>query len=107
MFGEDANPTERTAMRKIVTMTAAAAGLMLWVAPAGAQYQYNPGGYSGSITVRPPAYAPPAYAPPPPPAPTDRPVVSTPREYPGGGYYDYRRYGDPGSRDSLLTCSYC
>lgn len=29
-----------------------------------------------------------------------------PRYY-GGGYYDYYRYGYPGSRDSLLTCSYC
>jgi hypothetical protein len=29
-----------------------------------------------------------------------------PRYY-GGGYYDYRRYGYPGSRDSLNTCAYC
>ena len=28
-------------------------------------------------------------------------------QYYGGGYYDYRRYGNPSSRDSLNTCAYC
>ena len=34
-------------------------------------------------------------------------VPAGPGYYPGGGYYDLRRYGDPNSRDALDTCSYC
>jgi len=71
-------------MRKILILSAAVAslaGLVTVTAPTSAQAQYY-GGYS---------YYRPYYAP----------------RYYGGGYYDYYRYGYPGSRDSLNTCSYC
>jgi hypothetical protein len=95
-------------MRKILiasTAIASLAGLVIVAAPGAAQAQYNYGGYSGSIVVRPPAYAPPAYEPP--PAPAYRPFFYTPPGYQGGGYYDYRRYGPPNTRDALDTCAYC
>ncbi len=70
-------------MRKILILSAAVASLAGFVtvtAPTSAQAQYY-GGYSYR-----PYYAP---------------------RYYGGGYYDYYRYGYPGSRDSLNTCAYC
>lgn len=70
-------------MRKIFILSAAVAslaGLVTVTAPTSAEAQYY-GGYSYR-----PYYAP---------------------YYYGGGYYDLRRYGYPGSRDSLNTCAYC
>ncbi len=73
-------------MRQLLTITAAIAslGLISVAAPTTAEAQYY-GGYGGYSYYR-PYYAP---------------------RYYGGGYYDYYRYGNPSSRDSLNTCSYC
>ena len=92
-------------MRKVVTILAGAAtfGALAVAAPSDAQAQY----YGGYATQQ-PYYAPRAYAPPPyaPPAYVRPRVYVTPGYY-GGGYYDYRRFGDPTTRDSLATCAYC
>lgn len=76
-------------MRSILTVAAALATLtLLGVATpdkAEAQYYYGGGSYYR------PYYAPRYYG----------------GGYYGGGYSDYRRYGYPGSRDSLNTCAYC
>lgn len=85
-------------MRKAVTILAATAalGAVAVTATTGAQAQYY-GGYA------PRYYAPPVYA-----APVYRPrVYVTPGYGYGGGYSDYRRFGDPSTRDSLATCAYC
>jgi len=96
-------------MRKIPTILAATAalGAIALAAPTGAQAQYY-----GAYINQPRAYVPPAYAPPPVYAPPayDRPrVVVTPPSYGygSGAYYDYRKFGDPTTRDSLATCAYC
>lgn len=95
-------------MRKVVTILAGAATLaaLAIAAPTAAQAQY----YGGYITQQPyfapRAYAPPAYTPP----VYSRPHVTvTPPSYGygSGAYYDYRRFGDPTTRDSLATCAYC
>jgi hypothetical protein len=82
-------------MRKIVTIatTAAAFGAFAMAVPAAAQTQYY-----GSYLNQPRSYAPPAYA---------RPNVYVAPGYGNRAYTDYRHYGDPTTRDSLLTCSYC
>ncbi len=72
-------------MRKILILSAAIASLSGFVtvaAPTRAEAQYY-GGYGYRSY-----YAPRYYG-------------------GGGGYYDYRRYGYPGSRDALNTCAYC
>jgi hypothetical protein len=95
-------------MRKIVVIASAAAvsGAIALAGPTAAQAQY----YGGYIN-QPRGYATPSYAPPPPPPPVySRPrVVVTPPSYGygSGAYYDYRKFGDPTTQDSLLTCSYC
>ncbi len=98
---------EDIASMKRVAILAGIAGLALslWAAPAFAQSRA--GTYDPWSSVRPSAQAP---VPPPPSAsepPPYRPFFSVPRYYPGGGYYDLKRYGDPNSRDALDTCSYC
>jgi hypothetical protein len=94
-------------MRRIVTIAATAVSLAAAATTAQAQYY-------GSYLNQPRSYAPPAYVPPPPvytapPAYTRPRVVVTPPSYGygSGGYYDYRQYGDPTTRDSLATCAYC
>jgi hypothetical protein len=95
-------------MRKIVTIaiTAAAFGAIAMAAPNVAQAQY----YGGYLN-QPRGYGTPSYAPPPPPAPVySRPrVVVTPPSYGYGSaaYTDYRKFGDPTTQDSLMTCAYC
>jgi|GEM_PF-3457350 len=94
-------------MRKIVTiaLTAAAFGAAMAM-PQVAQAQY----YGGYLN-QPRGYGTPNYAPPPPPPPVySRPrVVVTPPSYGygSGAYYDYRKFGDPTTQDSLTTCAYC
>lgn len=85
-------------MHKLLTTSAVIASLAALgtiAAPTGAEAQYY-GGYQRTY----PTYR--AY-----PAPSYRPFFYTPPSYRGGGYYDYRRYGYPGSRDALDTCAYC
>ncbi len=95
-------------MRNRLISSAAIGGgtaLVAAAAPGGAQAQYNPGGYSGSLASPGPASritVTPAPLPPP-----NRPFFYTPPGYQGGGYYDYRRYGPPNTRDALDTCAYC
>jgi hypothetical protein len=96
-------------MRKIVTIaTAAALGAIAIAAPNAAQAQYY-----GSYLNQPRGYGTPSYAPPPPPpaayAPSRPRVVVTPPSYGygSGAYYDYRKFGDPTTQDSLMTCAYC
>jgi hypothetical protein len=72
-------------MRQILILSAAIAslaGLVTVTAPTPAEAQYYYGGYS---------YYRPYYSP----------------RYYGGYYSDYYRYGPPGSRNALDTCSYC
>ncbi len=95
-------------MRKIVTIaiTAAAFGAAV-AAPTASQAQYY-----GSYMNQPRGYGTPYYAPPPPPpayVPSRPRVVVTPPSYGygSGAYYDYRKFGDPTTRDSLATCAYC
>ena len=94
-------------MRRLLLASAAIAGVVA-LAPTGAQAQYNPGGYSGTLSnptrvyVTPGGYA----ASPPPPAPA-RPFFYNPPGYRSGAYYDYRHFGDPTTQDSLMTCAYC
>lgn len=95
--------------KKIATIAVAIAGLglLLWAIPASAQSSYGTGTYDPWSALRPSAPAP---APLPPSSnqyPAYRPFFSVPRYYPGGGYYDLKRYGDPNSRDALDSCSYC
>lgn len=95
-------------MRKIVTLaTAAALGAVAMAAPNAAQAQY----YGGYLN-QPRGYGTPSYAPPPPPpayVPSRPRVVVTPPSYGygSGAYYDYRKFGDPSTQDSLMTCAYC
>ena len=93
-------------MRKIVTIATAAAalGAIAMAAPNAAQAQY----YGGYLN-QPRGYGTPSYAPPPPPAYTRPRVTVTPPSYGygSGAYYDYRKFGDPTTQDSLMTCSYC
>jgi hypothetical protein len=92
-------------MRKVVTILAATAalGAIGIAAPTGAQAQY----YGGYITQQ-PYFAPRAYAPPVYTAPAyARPHVYVTPGYGSGAYADYRRFGDPTTRDSLATCAYC
>lgn len=96
-----------TRRRAAILAAIAALGLSFWAVPAHAQSRTGAGSYDPWSSVRPSVQAP---VPPPPPAsdyPAYRPFFSVPRYYPGGGYYDLKRYGDPGSRDALDTCSYC
>jgi len=94
-------------MRKLVTILAGAAalGATAVAAPTAAQAQY----YGGYITQQPyfapRAYAPPAYAPPAYARP--RVYVTPSYGYGSGAYDDYRKFGDPTTRDSLATCAYC
>jgi hypothetical protein len=100
--------TQGRVMRKIVTIAAIAVsfGTIAVAGPTAAQAQY----YGGYLN-QPRSYAPPAYVPPPPvyaaPPVYTRPRVIVTPSYNGGGYYDYRQYGDPTTRDSLATCAYC
>ena len=96
-------------MRTIVTIAVTAAALGAAIAsPATAQAQYY-----GSYINQPRTYGTPSYAPPPPPVytapayPRPRVTVTPPYGYGSGAYYDYRRFGDPTTRDSLDTCAYC
>jgi hypothetical protein len=95
-------------MRKIATIATAAAalGALAMAAPNAAQAQY----YGGYLN-QPRGYGTPSYAPPPPPAyiPSRPRVVVTPPSYGygSGAYYDYRKFGDPTTQDSLMTCAYC
>jgi hypothetical protein len=81
------------------------AALVCVPASTAAQAQYNPGGYSGSLANPGPASR--ITVTPAPPPPAARPFFYTPPGYQGGGYYDYRRYGPPNTRDALDTCAYC
>ena len=85
-------------MRKLLTTSAVIASLAILAtiaAPTSAKAQYY-GGYSNQRVY--PSYR--AY-----PAPTYRPFFSTPRYYPGGGYYDYRRYGPVPSTKGIPSLS--
>jgi hypothetical protein len=90
-------------MRRIVLVATTVAAFIAMAASAVAQTAYY-----GSYLNQPRAYAPPpppTYTPPPAPA---RPGITvTPPGYGSGAWYDYRHFGDPTTRDSLLTCSYC
>ena len=101
-------------MKSVGTRTAAAiaaalAGISLCLWAASVHAQSGTGSYDPWTNVR-PGPPPPPPAPLPPasdPYPAYRPFFSVPRYYPGGGYYDLQRYGNPNSRDALDTCSYC
>lgn len=114
-------------MRNYLTFTLAAAGVaMLIAAPDGAQARFGAAAIADAVAAMPAAqtvqnygnygyrtlqqpyaqpqpYTPPAFNLPP-------PTYVAPRTTPyfGGAYYDdYRKYGDPTTRDSLATCAYC
>jgi hypothetical protein len=99
-------------MRKIVTLATIAAAFIAMAAPAAAQTAYYGSYLNQPRSYGTPSYAPPppppAYIPPPPPPVSARPGITVTRPgYGSGAYYDYRHFGDPTTRDSLLTCSYC
>jgi hypothetical protein len=98
---------QAVASRRIAAIRAAFAFLGLSLCAFPAYAQSRAGSYDPWSGVRPSTQAP---APPPPSSgdyPAYRPFYSVPRYYPGGGYYDLKRYGNPNSRDALDTCSYC
>jgi hypothetical protein len=105
VFGNTEPSKKEWAMRRFLMAAAVAATPVTISAPTGAQAQYNSGGYSGSLANPPRAYTAPVQAAP--AAPAYRPFFYTPPGYQGGGYYDYRRYGPPNTRDALDTCAYC
>lgn len=87
-------------MRKIVIIGSAAIALAVAAiaAPTGAEARFG-----GAVIAQAAAEVP-----------TAQPVqyyggysYYRPRYYGGGYYSDYYRYGYPGSRNSLDTCSYC
>lgn len=88
-------------MRKLVTLAIAALGLgaIVVAAPNDAQARFGAAAIadavSGASHLQPAQYYYGGYR-----------RSYAPRYY-GGGYYDYRRYGYPSSRDALDTCAYC
>jgi hypothetical protein len=115
--------TKDIAMHKYLTITLAAAGLATFVAaPDSAQARFGPAAIADAVAAAPYAqqvqnygnygyrtlqqpyaqpqpYTPPTFNLPP-------PTYVAPR-YNSNAYWDYRHYGDPTTRDSLNTCSYC
>ena len=87
-------------MRKILAITATALGLaaLTVIVPTGAQARFGAGAIADAVTSVPIAQPAQYYG---------GYRSYRPRYYNGGGYYDYRRYGYPGSRDALDTCAYC
>lgn len=88
-------------MRKILTITAAIAGLGLLTlaATTGAEARFGAGALAQATdasSAQPAQYYGGYYRP-----------YYAPRYYNGDGYYDYQRYGYTGSRNALDTCSYC
>lgn len=92
-------------MRHALTITAAAVSLAITIAaPTAAQARFGAGAIADAVASTPSAqtvqyyggYGSRAYRP-----------YYAPRYYGNNYYADYYRYGYPGSRDSLNTCSYC
>lgn len=89
-------------MLKVVAFigTAVSLGAIAIAAPTAAQARFGASALADAVAAIPSAQLVQYYG-----GYRYRPYYA-PRYY-GGGYYDYYRYGYPGSRDSLDTCAYC